>query len=107
MFSEAELLKAINELEKTSTTYQDAEKLATFYILYDHLYKKREIKYETVREVTIDRYNDSEFSCAIKEKKANDVWSIVSEAIEVLKIIEPGVYVATIKRLNELKIPHR
>ena len=36
MFSEAELSKAIDELEKTPVTYQDAEKLATFYILYDH-----------------------------------------------------------------------
>ena len=102
MFSEAELRKAIAELEKSPSTYQDAEKLATFYILYDHLYKKPEIKFETVREVTIDRYVGSEFFCIISGKKANDVWSIVNEVIETVKIIEPGVYRALLDRLNEL-----
>ena len=102
MFSEAELRKAIEELEKSPTTYQDAEKLATFYIIYDHLYKKAEIKFETVREVKIDRYGGSEFCCIISDKKANDVWQIVSEVMEAVKIIEPGLYRAVIDRINEL-----
>lgn len=102
MFSEADLLKAIGELEKSSATYQDAEKLATFYVIYDHLYKKPEIKFETVREVTIDRYGGSEFMCVISGKRANDVWQIVSEIVETVRIIEPGLYKAVIDRINEL-----
>ena len=56
----------------------------------------------TVREVTIDRYSGSEFMCIVSGKKANDVWQIVSEIVEAVRIIEPGLYRAFIDRLNEL-----
>jgi len=102
MFSEAELLKAINELEKTSTTYQDAEKLATFYILYDHLYKKPKHKYQPIREVKIDRYNGSEFLYAISGKKASDVWGIVNDAMEMMKVLQPEIYKSVIGRLSDI-----
>jgi hypothetical protein len=36
MFSKKELMDAIDELERSPSTYQNAEKLATFYLLYDH-----------------------------------------------------------------------
>jgi hypothetical protein len=42
MFSKVELLDAIDELENSPATYQNAEKLATFYLLYDHLYIQKE-----------------------------------------------------------------
>jgi len=103
MFSEAELLKAINELEKNSTTYQDAEKLATFYILYDHLYRKPKAKpkYEPIREVKIDRYNGSEFLYAISGKRATDVWKIVNETMEIIKVVQPDIYKSVIERLSD------
>ena len=102
MFSEAELLKAINELEKTSTTYQDAEKLATFYIIYDHLYKKSKHVVEPIREVKIDRYNGSEFYHAIADKRARDVWRVMNEVMEMLKVTEPYIYKAVVNKLNSL-----
>jgi len=101
MFSEAELLKAIDELEKTSTTYQDAEKLATFYILYDHLYKKPKPKFQLIREVKIDRYNGSEFLYAISGKTASDVWKIVGEAMEIIKVVQPDIYMSVIRRISD------
>ena len=57
MFSKNELLDAIDDLESAPATYQNAEKLATFYLLYDHLYVEKEPvnRIEPVREVTIDR----------------------------------------------------
>ena len=59
MFSKAELLNAIDELERAPATYQNAEKLAVFYLLFDHLYVEKEPvnRFEQVREVTIDRYD--------------------------------------------------
>ena len=102
MFSEAELLKAIDELEKAPTTYQDAEKLATFYILYDHLYKKPKPEIERVREVTINRYNGSEFLRAITGKKANEVWKVMNGVMEMIKVAQPHIYRAIIQRLIKL-----
>lgn len=102
MFSEAELSKAINEIEKSSATYQDAEKLATFYILYDHLYKKEQYQIELVREVTIDRYDGSEFYRLISDKNAKFVWEIMNETMEILKVAQPEIYNAVISRLIKL-----
>ena len=100
MFSEAELSKAISEIEKSSATYQDAEKLATFYILYDHLHKP-----EPIREVTIDRYNGSEFFRIISNKNAKDVWNILNDVMEMLRATQPNVYIAIIRKLNRLQQP--
>lgn len=103
MFSEAESQKAIDELEKTPTTYQDAEKLATFYVIYDHLYKDSKPKIEPVKEVTINRYNGSEFYRAISGKKACDVWKIVNDVMMMVKVSQPQIYKAIIQRLIRLK----
>ena len=102
MFSEAELSKAISEIEKSSATYQDAEKLATFYILYDHLYKKEQYQIEQVREVTIDRYDGSEFYRLISDKNARFVWEIMNETMEILKVAQPEIYNAVISKLIKL-----
>ena len=100
MFSEAELQRAIEELEKAPVSYHDAEKLATFYILYDHLYK-RPVP-ESAREVKIDKYGGSEFCHIISGKKARDVWKIVDEVMGALKVSQPSTYNEVVRRLIEL-----
>ena len=102
MFSESELLKAIDELEKTPTTFQDVEKLATFYILYDHLYKKPEPIIETVKEVKINRYDGSEFLRAISGKKPCDVWRIMDDVMGMVKVMQPQIYRTIIQRIIKL-----
>lgn len=102
MFSESELLKAIDELEKAPTTFQDVEKLATFYILYDHLYKKPEPMVETVKEVKINRYDGSEFYRVISGKKPCDVWRIMNDVMGIVKVTNPQIYRAIIQRISKL-----
>ena len=102
MFSKNELLDAIDELENSPSTYQNAEKLATFYLLYDHLYIKKEPvnRIELAREVTIDRYGSSEFLEAISDKKAEDIWMVMDELMETLKMLQPRLYRATIEKIS-------
>lgn len=102
MFSKNELLDAIDELENSPSTYQNAEKLATFYLLYDHLYIKKEPvnRIELAREVTIDRYGNSEFLEAISDKKAEDIWMVMDELMETLKMLQPRLYRATIEKIS-------
>lgn len=103
MFSKGELLNAIDELENSPATYQNAEKLATFYLLYDHLYVKKEPvnRIESVREVTIDRYGDSEFLQAIEGQKSEDIWMIIDDLMATLQLLNPKLYRATIDKLRE------
>ena len=103
MFSKRELLEAIDELEASPATYQNAEKLATFYSLYDHLYVEKEpmSRIESVREVTIDRYGDSEFLEAITDKKSEDIWMVMDELMSTLQALNPRLYQATMDRIKQ------
>ena len=103
MFSKGELLDAIEELEMSPATYQNAEKLATFYLLYEHLYVKKEPvnRIESVKEVTIDRYGDSEFFQAIEGKKSEEGWMIMDELMQTIQMLHPRLYQATIDKLRE------
>lgn len=103
MFSKRELLEAIDELEASPATYQNAEKLATFYSLYDHLYVEKEpmSRIESVREVKIDRYGDSEFLEAITDKKPEDIWMVMDELMSTLQALNPRLYQATIDRIKQ------
>lgn len=103
MFSKRELLGAIDELEASPATYQNAEKLATFYSLYDHLYVEKEPmnRIESVREVTIDRYGDSEFLEAITDKNPEDIWMVMDELMTTLQALNPRLYQATIDRIKQ------
>lgn len=103
MFTKDQLLDAIDELEMSPSTYQNAEKLATFYSLYDHLYVRKQPMnlVETTREVTIDRYGDTEFYKVIEGKKAEDVWPIIDELMSTIKALQRKLYDATIDRLKD------
>lgn len=103
MFSKNELLDAIDDLEMAPATYQNAEKLATFYTLYDHLYVQKEPmnRIESVREVTIDMYGDSEFLKAITDRNSQDVWLVMDELMSMLQVMQPKLYQATIDKIKE------
>lgn len=103
MFSRGELLDAIEELEMSPATYQNAEKLATFYLLYEHLYVKKEPvnRIESVREVTIDRYGDSEFFQAIEGKKSEEGWMVMDELMQTIQMLHPRLYQATMDKIQE------
>lgn len=103
MFSKGELLDAISDLEMAPATFQNAEKLATFYTLYDHLYVKKEPinRIESTREVKIDNYGDSEFLQAVSGKKADDIWLIMEELMQTVQILQPRLYQATMDMIKQ------
>lgn len=103
MFSKNELLDAIDDLEMAPATYQNAEKLATFYTLYDHLYVREVPKnlVEMTREVTIDRYGDTEFLKAIDGMNAEKAWMIIDELMTTLMALQRKLYDATIDKLQQ------
>lgn len=103
MFSKTELLDAIDELERSPSTYQNAEKLATFYLLYDHLYGDQRMMSasETLREVIIDKHGESEFLRQISGKDAESVWRVMDELMETIQMLQPRLYQATLERISE------
>lgn len=102
MFTKNELLDAIDELEESPPTYQNCEKLATFYMLYDHLYGDKRPVLETVRQTVIDDYGDSDFLRLIAGSDAERVFSILDELMESVKLLQPRLYEATLTELKDL-----
>lgn len=101
MFSKAQLLDAIDELELAAETYQNCEKLATFYSLYDHLYGEKKPLVDTTREVIIGKYGESDFLRAIEGKDAATVWAILDDLMDSVLAYQPRLYNAVLQQLAE------
>ncbi len=101
MLSRRSLLEAIAECEEGNDSYQNCQKLATLYTLYDHLYGEAVPTKETVQETLIDDYGDSDFLKTVSGKKAETVWSIIDETMSTLQAIQPRLYDAVLRKLKE------
>lgn len=101
MFSKRELEQAIAQCEQGYESFQNCQKLATLYQIYDHLYADNKPQVNTVREVTIDKYGDSEFMRAVEGKDAERVWALIDELMLTVKAIQPRLYASVIRRLEE------
>jgi hypothetical protein len=102
MFSKIELLDAIDEMEEAPSTYQNCEKLATFYSLYDHLYGDKRPMLETVRQTVVDSFGDSDFFKAVDGADAEKVFRVLNELMETVRLLQPKLYEATLTELRDL-----
>lgn len=105
MFSECELIKSIREIENAPPTFQNMQKLATFYTIYDHLYsvpaEPRELK-KTVQENVVEWYGDSEFLSLIEDKEAEKMWLLMDELMSTIKALQPRLYEATMQEIRQM-----
>lgn len=102
MFTKNQLLDAIDELETSPSNYQNCEKLATFYLLYDHLYgdKKPLAVQETAKEVMISSHGGSDFLRTVEGQEASKVWMVMDELMDTIQALNPRLYNATLQELR-------
>lgn len=103
MLTKLQLLDAIDDLEKSCATYQDCEKLATFYTIYNQLYGSIAPvpSVESNKEIIISDNGGSEFLRAVAGKDAGTVWQIMDEVMDTIKAFQPRLYDATLQKLSE------
>ena len=101
MLSRKEIERAIKECENGNSSYQNCEKLATLYTIYDHLYTAPEPRMTTQEETVIGDYGVSEFLSAIQGQPAEKTWSILDELMYALKVTNPRLYDGTMRRVTE------
>lgn len=93
----------IAEWEAKDLTFLVVERLAWLYIVRDNALmrsKDEEVKEPaTLPEVAIS--NGSEFMEACSKADIKKVWSVLDEAMETLKVIQPKLYEAIIRKLKE------
>ncbi len=103
MFSRRELLNAIAECETGNNSFQNCQKLATLYSIYDHLYSERAPMpmQETIQETKIDAHGDSDFLQAVTGKDAKQVWPVMDELMSTVQTLQPRLYDAVLRKLNQ------
>lgn len=115
MITEKDLQEAIAECQgQRNPNANTCIKLAAFYIIQDHLYgKPPEDDYSTPLpaysyapppeqvETIIDYQSDTEFSAAIDGRRADDVWPVMEELMEVLRRTNKPLYNAAIRKIQD------
>lgn len=102
MLNKSELIRIIEELEEGPQSYQNCEKLATFYAIFDHLYKRPDPEpyARASQETIIGQYGDSEFLQAIAGTEASETWAIIDELMEILKRLQPKIYASVLNKVK-------
>lgn len=107
MITEQDLREAIAECEgQRNPNSSTCIKLAAFYIILDHLFKKSEVSThdysfasEPVSSNIIRYESNSEFMKMIKDKNINDILPIMDELMNTLQIINPRLYDGVMSKL--------
>jgi len=112
MYTEAELVDAINQLTASSNhSIQNCEKLAAVYTVLDHISPQSPPLSQTgysfedrggIEISTIGRYGDSRFLKAVEGKDAREVFKIIDEMVEAIAVFNPKLHIAFLSRVSSL-----
>lgn len=99
MLSKREIEQAIGELETAASTYQNCERLASLYTVYDHMYGKA--KLEMLTETEVGDFGVSDFLQAVRGMKAQDAWHIMDELMAAVQITNPRLYDSVMRKVAD------
>lgn len=102
MLTKSELLRAIDELEDAAPTFENCQKMATFYTLLNALYRSRDEEPKQISgpEEVISYHGDSEFLQSVEGIPADEVWAIMDELMEAIQVLQPKLYSSTLRRIR-------
>lgn len=100
MITKREIDGAIRECEDAPVSYQNCEKLATFYTIRDHLYEETPIEHPYDVPQIVDDYGDSEFMQAIAGRDPAEMWSVMDELMEAVYVTNPRLYESVMRKLK-------
>lgn len=101
MITERELLEAIRKCERDPVTYNSCEKLANYYIIYDHLFgePRDTVSREIEKVISVD--GDTEFLQIVNGMNSEKVWSVMDELLTTIQVINPRLYDGVIRKLTD------
>ena len=117
MITEKEITQAIEECLREPVTGQKRSVLADLIIIQDYLFgepmKAQEVQhpqpmqsYSAPHVEQVEKYieakGDSEFLRAVDGRKAENVWKLIDELVEAVKILQPRMYTTFIDKLQDL-----
>lgn len=109
MFTKAELIDAIDQIEQGKHSIQNCERLAAIYTVFDHLYgESKEVitmpqySNDSKIESEVGLYGESNFLKRIAGKSAKDAWLLMDELVEALLVLNPRLVSNFMDKLNKL-----
>lgn len=111
MITEHDLNAAIAECQgKRNPDASTCIKLAAFYTIRDHLFPETSEKsgYRTQEQYsyapapeadTVKIQSESEFADLVNGKRPEDVWPVMDELMDTLRLIQPRLYDAVMQKL--------
>lgn len=100
MITVRELDGAIRECENAPTSYQNCEKLATFYTILDHITEEPQDEYSYDAPNGIDDFGESDFLQAVKGRNEAEIWSILDELMDTILITNPRLYQGVMRKIK-------
>jgi hypothetical protein len=100
MITREDLLLEIKQCQRDPVTVPSIEKLACMYIVYDHLYGDVAAE-ETSPERIVDIDGESDFARRVKGRKSADVWKVMDELMEVLRVTNERLYDQVLRKIEQ------
>lgn len=100
-----EIESAIRELEEAPKNYTTCQKLATFYILRDYMSGEnlgRGYSGDGGSSEVIGMYGDSDFLRLVSGRNPAEVWSVIDELMETLRVVNPRLYDGVMRRVDRI-----
>lgn len=98
MINTDELDKEILMLEKKDTTYANCERLAWLYIVRDHITGQQQIQ-----PTPLDVSSESEFLQAVNGRDSAQVWSIMDDLMDTVRVTAPRAYRSVMERIRAIQ----
>ena len=101
----------IARLEYGESSYSAYAKLANLYTIRNQMSRNSQKDYEqdysaapaaVEYEPMVEQYGDTEFLTAIAGKHPADVWGIMDDLMDTLRITNPRVYNGVMRKINAL-----
>lgn len=115
MISEKELLDSIAEVERAPASFQNCERLAVLYTLYDRLYAHKNVnegsdgqknaqplneKRVAAGTVSVPHTN-SEFLKLVDGMDSGRFWEVIDELVSTIEVINPKLYEGLVTKLKK------
>lgn len=105
MLDATEIDIEIARLEYMESSYPNYAKLADLYTIRNQMNRTNEPDPEYERGFSaasnpeIESYGETEFLHAISGKRQEDVWQVIDDLMDTLKVTNPRVYSSVIRRI--------
>mgnify|MGYP006988929826 FL=1 len=104
MITEKDLQEAIAECQAVENPNANTcIKLAAFLTIKNELYGQEDgYSYSGTPEEFVNYYSDTDFGQAIDGKNAIDMWAIMDEMMDALRVLNPRLYDGVLRKIKYL-----